>query len=84
MLVFRAHNLNDFDIVDPKKILIVDDDLSLLEILQDILEFHGYSCLGCHHTDNILSEISRFRPELIFLDYLLPEWNRGRSMTHIH
>jgi two-component system response regulator VicR len=76
-------NPNVFDIVDPKKILIVEDDLALLETLQGILEFHGYHCLGCHQADQIIREIERFRPELILLDYLLPEWNGGEICAAI-
>ncbi|RDC56020.1 response regulator [Pedobacter chinensis] len=63
--------------MEQKKILIVEDDLVLLETLQDILASNGYDCLGCHHTDHVLEQVEQFRPDLLILDYMLPDWNGG-------
>jgi two-component system response regulator VicR len=63
--------------MEQKKILIVDDDLVLLETLQEILMMHGYICHGCYETTHILDEVQRFDPDLVILDYMLPEWNGG-------
>lgn len=57
--------------------MIVEDDLVLLETLQDILSTNGYQCLGCHHTDHVLKQVEQFKPDLLILDYMLPDWNGG-------
>lgn len=62
---------------EAKKIFIVEDDLVLLETLQEILEMHGYQCQGCHEPEKAVKLIENYRPDLIIMDYLLPDWNGG-------
>ena len=66
-----------------KKIFIVEDDLMLLETLQNILREHGYDCQGCYHPQNAIQMIEAYRPDLVLLDYMLPEWNGGELCSAI-
>lgn len=58
-----------------KRILIVEDDPALSELLKDVLEQHHYHCLFLAYTDEILKVVHDFLPEVILLDYLLPVMN---------
>jgi len=42
-----AHE-NDGEVMEKRKIFIVEDDLVLLETLQDILSQFGFDCEGCN------------------------------------
>ncbi|MET0574006.1 MAG: response regulator [Pedobacter agri] len=66
-----------------KKIFIVEDDLMLLETIQDILREYGYDCQGCYHPGDALPLIEAYYPDLVILDYMLPEWNGGELCSAI-
>lgn len=54
-----------------KKILIVDDDKSILEAVSLILEDEGYSTEIVFKGDEIYKRIEMFKPDLILLDVLM-------------
>jgi DNA-binding response OmpR family regulator len=53
-----------------KKILVVDDDEGIVEVIQIVLESEGY-CVRISMNDGFLQEISQDMPDLILLDVLL-------------
>jgi len=69
--------------METKKIFIVEDDLMLLETLQEILKLYGYQCQGCHDPEKAVKQIEHYRPDLVILDYMLPEWNGGELCSAI-
>ncbi|MDQ1142774.1 two-component system response regulator VicR [Pedobacter agri] len=69
--------------MEQKKIFIVEDDLVLLETIQDILLDQGFDCQGCFHPENAIRMIEKYRPDLVLLDYMLPEWNGGELCSAI-
>jgi DNA-binding response OmpR family regulator len=59
-----------------RKVLIVDDDAEIIELLVDVLERDGRfetKTASSGYEAGIATE--RFRPELILLDYMLPDVN---------
>ena len=59
-----------------KKILVVDDDPEIVELLQDALNRDGrfeVQAASSGYDAGILTQ--RFRPDLILLDYMLPDVN---------
>ena len=58
-----------------KKILIVEDDASLSELLKEVLEARQYRCLVLPYTKEILKVTQDFQPDVILLDYVLPIMN---------
>lgn len=60
-----------------KKILIVDDDNDILEVMTEALVYEGYEVKGLQKTDNIFPEIIQYKPDLVLLDYILNGVNGG-------
>lgn len=54
-------------------ILIVDDNESLLRMLQRTLSYEGFSVVSATNGRVALSEVEKRRPDLIILDWLMPE-----------
>jgi DNA-binding response OmpR family regulator len=56
----------------PKKILIVDDNEFMVEIMTHILHNKGYEVVSLYTGDEVLSHIKTDHPDLIILDIMLP------------
>ena len=54
------------------KILVVDDEKSLLELVRDILEDEGFTVVTADTAEAGLARIKQSRPDLILLDVRLP------------
>jgi DNA-binding response OmpR family regulator len=54
-----------------EKILILDDDKDILEILTLILTESGYKILSLSNGKKIFDEIKNFEPDLILMDVML-------------
>ncbi len=55
-----------------KKILIVDDERSLVELCQIILEAAGFDVRGAHSGREALNMITEDPPDLVLLDVMMP------------
>ncbi len=55
-----------------EKILIVDDEVSICELLKIELELEGYVCAMAHDGKNALEQFGAFSPDLVLLDLMLP------------
>lgn len=56
-----------------KKILIVDDELSISELLSDTISQYGFECLTARNGLEGLHVILMENPDLILLDLRMPE-----------
>jgi DNA-binding response OmpR family regulator len=56
----------------PKKILIVDDEPSIIVALQFLMEQNGYETLVAFSGEEAMEAVARHRPDLILLDIMLP------------
>ena len=55
-----------------KKILVVDDDLAILEVVEYFLTANGFK-VQTHPTGLMVNEVvSHFEPDIILLDIMLP------------
>lgn len=66
-----------------KRILIVEDDPAVSELLKEVLEQRHYHCLVLPYTEEILKVVHDFRPEIILLDYLLPVMNGEELCAYV-
>jgi len=55
-----------------KKVLIVDDEPSLIVALQFLMEQSGYETLVAFSGEEAMDAIAKQRPDLILLDIMLP------------
>jgi DNA-binding response OmpR family regulator len=62
-----------------KKILILDDDDDILEILAMLLSDHGYDVKTKNSGTTALEDIAVFQPDLILMDVMLGEID-GRAI----
>jgi hypothetical protein len=53
-------------------ILIVDDDPTLVEFLKLLLDSEGYECFEAYDGKMALEQIRKIKPELVLLDYMMP------------
>lgn len=60
-----------------KKILVIDDDESILDAIKEILAEANYTVETLANTDTIFDTIDEFKPDLIIIDYLLSGINGG-------
>lgn len=55
-----------------KKVLVVEDDALLLQVLGDKLLAEGYEILGVMNGLKVIAEVEKFNPDIILLDLILP------------
>lgn len=65
-----------------EKILVVDDDKEILELVKDTLEISGFSVLTARSADIAMEKIEAITPSLIILDLMLSGIN-GFELTRI-
>jgi CheY-like chemotaxis protein len=56
-----------------KKILVVDDDNDIIEILSTILKPQGYEVETLSSAKNVVDKALEFKPDVIVLDIMFPE-----------
>ncbi|WP_158828185.1 response regulator [Mucilaginibacter lacusdianchii] len=66
-----------------KRILILDNDPGILDVMQDILHYEGFEVKAISDTDNIFKNITDYKPDLVMLDYLLDGINGGELCAQI-
>ena len=59
--------------MSPKKILVVDDEVDLVETVRFPLEMKGFDVLVSYNGEDALSQARKEKPDLIILDLMLPK-----------
>ncbi len=71
----------------PPKILVVDDEMAVHRLLSAYLQKNDFIVENCLHSQDIVSSVESFQPDLILLDLMMPELDgisatkRVRNMT---
>ncbi|MDB5009323.1 MAG: hypothetical protein JWR67_2710 [Mucilaginibacter sp.] len=60
-----------------KRILIIDNDSAILEIMQEALCYAGFDVKAIEETNNIFNLISDYQPDIVLIDYILNGINGG-------
>ena len=66
----------------PQRILVVDDDRSIVKVLCSYLEQSGYQTLSAYDGEMALHQLRRERPDLVILDLMMPKRD-GWEVTQI-
>jgi len=63
-----------------KKIMIVDDEASLVELVRVIFEREGFEVITAYNGLECLEKLKKVEPDLILMDMMMPEMS-GRETT---
>ncbi|MFC1621689.1 response regulator [Candidatus Omnitrophota bacterium] len=69
--------------MDKKKILIVDDDVDLLNMLKLRLEAENFEFMGAQSGKEMLDLINLKKPDVILLDIMLPEMDGYSALREL-
>lgn len=93
LLYDKADFKMDNQCMTTHRILIVDDEFAIRDMLNQALSFAGYECLQAENTQQAHSIIVDERPDLVLLDWMLPGGSSGielcqrlkndETLTHI-
>lgn len=56
-----------------KKILVVDDEVKIVEVVKSYLENSGYSVIAAYNGKEALDKLNKVNPSLVVLDLMLPD-----------
>lgn len=71
LLAYKWLDLSEMRVSQMRKILAVDDDNDILDVIRIILEDEGYEVATLTHGKDIIESITSIRPDLILLDVML-------------
>ncbi|MBS7564639.1 response regulator [Mucilaginibacter sp. Bleaf8] len=60
-----------------KRILVLDDNMDILEIVHEILSYEKFEVKSTSDSTNIIAIAEAYQPDLIILDYKLMDANGG-------
>ncbi|MDB5136838.1 MAG: response regulator [Mucilaginibacter sp.] len=66
-----------------KRILIIEDDEDILQVLETVLVYNDFTVKGLSRTDDILKLIEDYKPDLVLTDFLLSGTNGGKICQSI-
>jgi diguanylate cyclase (GGDEF)-like protein/PAS domain S-box-containing protein len=78
---------------DMKKILVVDNDVMILKFMSDLLEKEGHHVLTSQDGISALEKLKSYRPDIIFIDLIMPNIDGERlsrtirkipELNHVH
>lgn len=64
-------------LTETKRVLIIDNDDSVLDVMQEALGYEGFNVKGVTDPDNLFSIITDYKPDIIFMDFILNGINGG-------
>jgi CheY-like chemotaxis protein len=67
-----------------KRVLVVDDDASIRELLSAAFEDDGYEVMPARNGEDALSVCERWRPDVIVLDLMMPVMDGWTFAKRLH
>jgi two-component system response regulator VicR len=65
------------------RVLVIEDDSSLCELLAELFIDEGYQFKIRQDADQIFFVVDQFKPDVILLDYMLPSTNGGEVCSQL-
>jgi len=66
-----------------KKILIIDDNQDILDIVQETLAYENFEVMAKSDTNDYITVVNDFKPDLLILDYRLGNITGGEICQQI-
>src|SRR5215217_7116255 len=82
MQIKNAQTIRHAELTLPK-ILIVEDNEGIADMLKELFQMIGYMCLVRRTAVDTLQLVKDYQPSLVIVDYLLPEMNGGELCSQI-
>lgn len=61
--------------MEKMKVLIVDDEIDYLTLMKEYVEYWGYAAISAQGGEEALVKIKEELPDIVVLDYLMPQMN---------
>jgi DNA-binding response OmpR family regulator len=71
------------NVAQPARILMIDDDVALTELVREDLERHGFEVEAAHSGEAGLVRLQEVRYALVILDVMLPLMNGFETLSHL-
>ena len=68
---------------ETKKVLIIENDESLLALFEDLFKYEGFNVHSEQDTEDIITLAKEFQPDIVVLDYMLPGINGGELCAQL-
>jgi CheY-like chemotaxis protein len=66
-----------------KKILIIDDEPDFIKVVKERIESWGFEVSSCESGREALETLGKISPDVIVLDYIMPEMDGVAVLKHI-
>lgn len=66
-----------------KRLLIVDNDENVLDVMKEVFEYEGFEVKTLRRTDDIFTDIAAYDPHVVMIDYILEGINGGELCHQI-
>lgn len=66
-----------------KRVLVLDNDPVILDVMDEALRYEGFEVNVFEETEDIISLISKCKPDLLIIDYILKGINGGELCKKI-
>ena len=67
----------------PKRILVLDDNQDILEVVNEVLSYENFDVHATSTSNGILEVARNYNPDLVILDYFLSDGNGGEICKQI-
>ena len=67
----------------PGRVLVVDDEPKLRQVLQEFLELHGFAASAVASGEDALAQLDRLAPSVVLLDMMMPGMNGLDALKQI-
>jgi FixJ family two-component response regulator len=64
-----------------KCVLIYDDDLDILSVCKIILKQHNYRVETRNRNTDLINDINKLKPDMVFMDIRIPELGGEKAVT---
>ena len=75
MFALRGAFMDNFKTDDKTKILVVDDDIEILDLIKEDLSSVGYSVIVCSNGVEAINIIENNKIDLVVMDVMMPQMN---------